>query len=83
MKKEEIKDGIFPIISSIACSSAFDLETSLESLYFDCLDMVECEMCIEDAFNISIPDDKWEQVKTVNDVINLVSEILEQQTTNN
>ena len=80
MTKEEIKDHIFPIISNIAYTSNFDLEAELENgLYFDCLDMVECEMCIEDEFDISIPDDKWKQVKTVSDVINLVSEILEQQ----
>lgn len=81
MTKEEIKDQILPIISSLAYTSDIQLESSLENdLCFDALDMVECMMYIEDDFNISIPDDKWnERVKTVNDVIEFVAEILEQQ----
>lgn len=85
MTKEEIKDQILPIISNLAYTSDIQLESSLENdLYFDALDMVECMMYIEDDFNISIPEDKWdERVKTVNDVIEFVAEILEQKETNN
>lgn len=45
----------------------------------DDLDFVECQLDLEKAFDITIPDDKWDEVKTVGDAVNLVTEILEQQ----
>ena len=40
----------------------------VKDLGADSLDQVEIVMAVEDAFNIEIPDEDAEQLKTVNDV---------------
>lgn len=44
----------------------------IEDLGADSLDTVELVMAFEEEFDIEIPDDMAEQIKTVNDVISLV-----------
>ena len=39
----------------------------------DSLDTIELAMALEDDFNIEIPDEDLEQVKTVQDAINVVN----------
>jgi acyl carrier protein len=41
----------------------------IKDLGADSLDIVELVMAIEEAFNIDIPDDEAENIKTVNDAI--------------
>lgn len=41
----------------------------------DSLDMVEMVMSVEEAFHIGIPDDDWEKVLTVEDVVNFVAKL--------
>jgi len=49
------------------------LTTNLqEDLNADSLDAVEIIMSIEDEFNIEIPDDIAEELKTVEDIINFL-----------
>lgn len=80
MTKDEIKDTVISRISFHAYTSDITLESSLEGdLMLDDLDIVECQMDLESELNITIPDDKWYEVKTVGDAVNLVTEILEQQ----
>ena len=80
MTKDEIKDSVISRISYQAYTSDITLESLLESdLLLDDLDIVECQIDLEKAFDITIPDDKWYEVKTVGDAVNLVTEILEQQ----
>lgn len=43
-----------------------------EDLRADSLDMVELVMAIEDAFNIELPEDKVEGIKTVQDAISYI-----------
>lgn len=51
-------------------------ESNLSSdLGADSLDTVEIVMNLEDAFDIHIPDDKVEKVKTVGDVIDFVKSV--------
>ena len=40
-------------------------DTTLEDLNADSLDVVEVIMSLEDAFNLSIPDEEAEKIKTV------------------
>jgi len=45
----------------------------IEDLGADSLDTVELVMAFEEAFDVEIPDDMAEKIKTVNDVVALVS----------
>lgn len=47
-------------------------EATLESLECDSLDCVELAIAIEDEFQISIPDEDCEKVKTVKQIFELV-----------
>jgi acyl carrier protein len=44
----------------------------MEDLGADSLDLVELVMAMEDEFHISIPDDKVEEIKTVQDVVHFI-----------
>ncbi len=44
----------------------------VEALNADSLDIVELIMAFEEAFNIEIPDDEAEKIRTVNDAIKYV-----------
>ncbi len=40
----------------------------------DSLDLVDLAMTIEDAFNIEVPDEELENIRTVGDIVKLISE---------
>ena len=46
----------------------------VEDLGADSLDMIEMLMALEEQFNISVPDDKAEGLKTVGDIANFIDE---------
>ena len=46
-----------------------ELETHLEDLNFDSLDMVEIVMDIEDEFNVEVPDEVLEKFITIGDIV--------------
>ncbi len=46
----------------------------IDDLGADSLDTVELVMAFEEEFDVEIPDDMAEQIKTVNDVIALVAD---------
>ncbi len=46
--------------------------TFVDDLGADSLDIVELIMRFEDEFNIEIPDEKAEKIKTVNDVVKYI-----------
>ena len=45
------------------------LETNLEDLNFDSLDMIEIAMDIEDEFNVEVPDEVLEKFITIGDIV--------------
>lgn len=48
-------------------------ETNLvEDLEVDSLDIVELTMAIEEEFGVSIPDSDLENIRTVQDIINII-----------
>lgn len=49
-------------------------ETSFESLDADSLDIVELIMALEEAFDLDIPDEEAEKIKTVGDAVNYITE---------
>lgn len=48
--------------------------TFVDDLGADSLDIVELIMAFEEAFNIEIPDEKAEKIKTVEDVVNYIEQ---------
>ena len=45
-----------------------------DDLGLSSIDLVDLAMSIEDEFNIEVPDDLIEKVKTVGDVVNFIEE---------
>jgi acyl carrier protein len=48
----------------------------VDDLGADSLDQVELIMAMEEEFNISIPDEDAEKIKTVNDAVDFISKAL-------
>jgi len=51
----------------------------VDDLGADSLTLVEITMALEDQFNISIPDERWEKVRTVGDLLEALAELLQEQ----
>ncbi|MCO1601130.1 acyl carrier protein [Desulfosporosinus nitroreducens] len=49
-------------------------ETSFEELNADSLDIVELIMALEEAFDLDIPDEEAEKIRTVGDAVNYITE---------
>ena len=49
----------------------------MDDLGADSLDLVQITMTIEDRFHLTLPDDRTDQIKTVGDLQNLLSELME------
>ena len=49
--------------------------TFVDDLGADSLDIVELIMAFEEEFNIEIPDEKSEKIKTVEDVVKYIDEV--------
>ncbi len=48
------------------------LETHLEDLNFDSLDMIEIAMDIEDEFHVEVPDAALAKFVTIGDIVNFL-----------
>ncbi|HLP76723.1 MAG TPA: acyl carrier protein [Candidatus Paceibacterota bacterium] len=51
----------------------------VDDLGADSLTIVEITMRIEDAFNLSIPDEQWEKVRSVGDLLGTLADLLNKQ----
>lgn len=49
-------------------------ETSFEELEADSLDIVELIMALEEAFEMDIPDEEAEKIRTVGDAVKYINE---------
>lgn len=73
---------VFEKIRAILCEQ-LDVEESevtmdsniAEDLGADSLDVVDLIMSIEDEFEIEVPDDQIEGIKTVGDVVNYIESV--------
>jgi acyl carrier protein len=48
-----------------------------EDLMADSLDKVEISLALEESFDFTIPDDQWDEVKTIGELYAAVAELLE------
>lgn len=53
-------------------SESVSPETTLYELGLDSIDLVDLVMEIEEAFSVSIPDEEFENIKVVSDIIALI-----------
>ncbi len=58
---------------SISDADMVTVDTTLEDLGADSLDLVEVIMAIEDEFDVQIKDEDLETIKSVGDLINYIS----------
>ncbi len=68
------------IVNKVNCKpEKVTKEVSFEELGFDSLDAVETIMAFEEEFDIEIPDEEADKMKTVGDAINCIAEKLTQK----
>ena len=70
---EQVRDVIVDTISCDAEDVTMDASLT-DDLGADSLDAVELNMAFEDAFDISIPDEDMENIKTVGDVVRYIED---------
>ena len=76
MTAEEIEDKVFSIVSQqmVINKAEITRETSfINDLNADSLDIVELVMELEDNFDMSIPDEEAEKIKTVGQAIDYIT----------
>lgn len=77
MDKNKVKEKLKEVINDLLQIDDIKQEDSLiEDLGMDSLDMVELVMYIEEDFDIELPDDGLDNVKTIRDVEKLICEKL-------
>lgn len=64
---EIIAEQVDVSANSITLESRFD-----EDLHADSLEKVEVVMALEETFNVEIPDDELDNLKTVGDLVRLI-----------
>lgn len=77
MDREEIKKKLIPLIERITWENDIKDESQFNyDLGFDSLDAVDLIIDTEREFDISIPDEQAEKVKTVKDAIDLIESLV-------
>ncbi len=71
---EKLRAVIMEIIG--ADEDEITLDATLDDLNLDSLDVVEIMMAAEDEFDIEIADDALEGVKTLGDVVDVITDII-------
>lgn len=72
--EEKIKDIIVNQLG-VEADAVVSNAKFIEDLGADSLDIVELVMAMEEAFDIDIPDDEAENIRTVADAVNFVSKM--------
>jgi acyl carrier protein len=74
---DAVADKVISTLASVKKISAdkITVDTNLQELGIDSLDVFTLLFELENAFNISIPDDDVRSIKTVKDVVNGIKKI--------
>lgn len=78
MNDAEMLEKMKDIVSDQLCINPKDIKTTsslIEDLGCDSLDLVELAMSLEEEFDVEVPDERLEQIRTVQDAINAVKEM--------
>lgn len=71
----EVQEKVIKIVSDATKVDAGNIKAEtnfIDDLNLDSLDMVEMMMKMEEEFGVEIPEDKTEDLKTINDVTNFL-----------
>ena len=66
------KEEVFTIIKS-KTNKSFDLESNIRDLGLDSLDLVEMMIEFQEKYNIEIPTEKMNQIKTIKDILDAIN----------
>ncbi len=72
-----IEEQVINIVSEQLDSPKSDISREnsfVDDLKADSLDIVELVMALEDEFDVKIPDEDYDKIKTVGDVIDYIEE---------
>ena len=79
-KREQIYKEVIRILSTDLEVSAEDIDTAMDlntELPFDSLQLYEFVIDLEEAYNIKLPDEMLDQMKTVDDIVSLIMRLTE------
>ena len=79
-RREEIYNEVLRILSSDLEVSVDDIERDMDlntELPFDSLQLYEFVIDLEEAYNIKLPDEMLDQMKTIDDIVSLIMQLTE------
>lgn len=78
MQRNELEQKVLAIIQEQKTLAHNDIrpETPLAELGIDSLDALNILFALEESFGISIPDDKARGIRTVDDMVSTIQELL-------
>ena len=79
-RREQIYNEVIRILSSDLEVSADEIERDMDlntELPFDSLQLYEFVIDLEEAYNIKLPDEMLDQMKTIDDIVNLIRRLTE------
>jgi len=79
-RREQIYNEVIRILSSDLEVPAEDIERDMDlntELPFDSLQLYEFVIDLEEAYNIKLPDEMLDQMKTIDDIVSLIMQLTE------
>ena len=79
-RREQIYKEVIRILSADLQVSAEDIDTTMDlntELPFDSLQLYEFVIDLEEAYNIKLPDEMLDQMKTIDDIVSLIMQLTE------
>jgi acyl carrier protein len=78
MSQQEIEEKVLAILTKVRRDPAVNpaLDTRFEELKLESLDVMCAVFDLEEAFNISIPDDAAQNMRCIRDVVNNIVAVL-------
>lgn len=77
MLPENLEEEVIAIVSdqlNVPAEEVTAASSFVDDLKADSLDLVELVMEFEDRFEVSIPDEDYEKIRTVGDAVNYIKE---------
>ena len=72
-----VRDEVFQIVSNqlgVPMEEITEASSFQDDLKADSLDIVETVMAFEDKFQVTIPDEDYEKIKTIGDAVKYIEE---------
>lgn len=83
MEREEIRQKVLAMVheQKTIAEDALTPETPLTEVGIDSLDALNILFSVEEAFDISVPDDQAREMKTVDDIVEGIERLTAEQKT--